>query len=116
MVREYHALRVNLTPAQVESLEANHRNLSSYIGTLKDQLSEGRLAVATAHADGHGDQPLHPSVSGTVSKYVDGVLGKIKTDTSLDRVRYPWTKERAHGAYAVAKAAARASGASSARG
>ena len=48
MVREYHALRVNLTPAHVDALEANHRNLSAYISTLRDQLSEGRLAVATA--------------------------------------------------------------------
>lgn len=111
MVREYHALRVNLTPAQVDALESNHRNLSAYIGTLRDQLSEGRLAVATATSgSSNADEPLHPSVSGTVSNYVAGVLRTIKTeaDPSLEKVRYPWSKARARGSYAVAQEAAMA--------
>jgi len=104
-MREYHALRVNLTPQDVDMLEDNHKNLTKYIATLKNQLSEGRMAVATATVEGHGE-PVHPSISGTVTGYVNGVLQTVKNDTSLDKVEHPWTKKKAHGAYAVAQAAA----------
>jgi hypothetical protein len=106
-MREYHALRVNLTPEDVDKLEANHHNLSKYISTLKDQLSEGRMAVATATVDGHGE-PVHPSLSGTVTGYVNGVLKTVKNDTSLNLVEHPWTKRAPRGAYAIAAAAAEA--------
>ena len=104
-MREYHALRVNLTPADVDKLENNHKNLQKYIATLRDQLSEGRMAIATATVEGHG-KPVHPSVSGTVTGYVNGVLSSVKSDTSLDEVEHPWTKKKARGAYALAQAAA----------
>ncbi len=104
MTREYHALRVNLTPKQVDELENNHRNLASYIGTLKDQLSEGRLAVATATVE--DSDVHHPSVAGTASRYVDTVLATVKRDTSLDAVAYPWSKAKTTGSYALAQAAA----------
>ena len=105
-MREYHALRVNLTPADVDKLENNHNNLQKYIATLRDQLSEGRMAIATATIEGHDGKPVHPSVSGTVTGYVNGVLSKVKSDTSLDEVEHPWTKKKARGAYALAQAAA----------
>ena len=104
-MREYHALRVNLTPQDIDKLESNHQNLNKYIATLKDQLSEGRMAVATATLESHGE-PVHPSISGTVTSYVKGVLNTMKNDTSLNKVEHPWTKKRAHGAYALAQAAA----------
>ena len=84
-MREYHALRVNLTPADVDKLENNHNNLQKYIATLRDQLSEGRMAIATATIEGHDGKPVHPSVSGTVTGYVNGVLSKVKSDTYLTK-------------------------------
>ena len=107
MPREYHALRVNLFPSDVDKLESNHQNLTKYIATLKDQLSEGRMAVATATVEGHGE-PAHPSVSGTVTGYVKGVLETVKNDTSLHQVEHPWTKRAPRGKYAIAQAAAEA--------
>ena len=40
-MREYHVLRVNLTPAQVDQLESNHKDLKKHL--LVDLHSKSKL-------------------------------------------------------------------------
>ena len=46
-MREYHTLRVNLTPAQVDQLESNHKDLRKHLSIMRDELSETSLALNT---------------------------------------------------------------------
>ena len=89
-MREYHTLRVNLTPAQVDQLESNHKDLRKHLSIMRDELSETSLALNTMVNE--EDELPDPLDEGTATKYIDGCLKAIKNDPSMRNVRHPWTK------------------------
>ena len=89
-MREYHTLRVNLTPAQVDQLESNHKDLRKHLSIMRDELSETSLALNTMVNE--EDELPNPLDEGTATKYIDGCLKAIKNDPSMRNVRHPWTK------------------------
>ena len=71
-MREYHTLRVNLTPAQVDQLESNHKDLKRHLSIMRDELSETSLALNTM-VDEEDELP-NPLEEGTATKYIEGCV------------------------------------------
>ena len=92
-MREYHHLRVNLTPAMVDQLENNHKNVKAHLSTMRAELSETSLALKTMVNE--EDELPDPILEGTATKYIDGCLQVLKNDKTLKHVRHPWTQAEA---------------------
>ena len=86
-MREYHHLRVNLTPAMVDQLENNHKNVKAHLSTMRAELSETSLALKTMVNE--EDELPDPMSEGTATKYIDGCLKVLKYDQTLKHVRHP---------------------------
>ena len=79
-----------MTPAQVDQLESNHKDLKRHLSIMRDELSETSLALNTM-VDEEDELP-NPLEEGTATKYIEGCVKTILEDPSMRSVRHPWTK------------------------